>query len=271
LTLVGERWPATGGPERGTVILLHGSGQTRHSWLRTARALSSGGWSAITFDLRGHGDSSWDPEGQYTPGAIAADLERFVDLIDTPPVLVGASLGGIAALVLEARRRVASHLVMVDVTPVLERQGAARILQFMSAGLDGFDTLEDAAAAIDAYSPRPRPSSPEGLKKNLRLGNDGKWRWHWDPRLLDNAGGERDALVIAQTREAASQISIPTLLVRGAASDVLTEQGARDMLRLIPHAVLVEVDAGHMVTGDDNDVLARSLLSFLTPPIDSIR
>src|SRR5690606_10858671 len=98
------------------------------------------------------------------------------------PVLVGASLGGLTALLLEGEIApgTARGLVLVDVAPRVEPEGVLRIHAFMTAHPDGFADLEEAAAAISDYLPhRPRRGVPPGLAKNLRRGADGRWRWHW--------------------------------------------------------------------------------------------
>src|SRR5439155_21066479 len=106
------------------------------------------------------------------------------------PRLVGASLGGLAALVAVGQSDdLATALVLVDVTPMVEMDGALRIRDFMVEGLDSFERLEDAADAIAAFIPnRPRPSDLSGLRKNLRQ-RDGRWYWHWDPRFMQGRSG----------------------------------------------------------------------------------
>src|ERR1700722_12095602 len=98
--LVGERWqPAAGQRPAGIALLLHGGGQTRHSWHGTAARLAAHGWTTITLDARGHGDSQWAPDGDYSLDAFAGDVSAIADTLDRAPVLIGASLGGMTALV----------------------------------------------------------------------------------------------------------------------------------------------------------------------------
>jgi pimeloyl-ACP methyl ester carboxylesterase len=132
---------------------------------------------------------------------------------------------------------------------------------------EGFATIGQAAEAVAAYLPhRPKPRSQEGLKKNLRLYPDGRWRWHWDPRFLDrpqrfSAGREE---IEAALVDAARRITIPALLVRGASSELVKEAHAREFLELVPHAEFVDVaGARHMVAGDRNDHFASVILDFL--------
>lgn len=252
---------------KGTVLLLHGGGQTRHSWQRTGARLAEQGWRAYTIDARGHGDSEWPDDGDYSYEANARDIRAVVDEVGESPILVGASMGGMASLVAQGDDPgLARALVLVDITPKSEPEGLAKITAFMEAGLSGFDTLQDALDAVVAYNPhRTRPPRIEGLRKNLRE-RDGRWYWHWDPRVLSHrtnlpeSAGEREA----RAREAARAVGVPTLLIRGSQSDVVSDEGARDLLELIPGSRLVDVSgAGHMVGGDDNDVLSRGLLEFL--------
>ena len=263
-----------GDPNGTPVILLHGGGQTRHSWADTACDLADDGWQVVSIDQRGHGDSDWSQERAYFFYDYAADIEAIVPQLAKPPVLVGASLGGLAALLAEgeAREAFGLGLVLVDVAPRMEPDGVERIVAFMSAHPDGFASLEECADAVAAYNPhRPRPKNPEGLAKNLRKGDDGRWRWHWDPGFLAiERGVSREGSDEGQRiDDAARSVDVPTLLVRGRQSDLLSEEGARHFLGLVPHAEFVDVSgAGHMVAGDNNDVFTNSVRTFLRERID---
>jgi pimeloyl-ACP methyl ester carboxylesterase len=264
-----------GGPEDGpTVLLLHGGGQTRHSWTGTWRVLTDAGWRAISLDLRGHGDSDWHPEGNYLLDAFAEDALAVCRSLPTPPVMVGASLGGLSSLVAIAgshpQDETARALVLVDVANRVEPDGRNRIGAFMTANLDGFGSIEEAADAISAYNPnRPRPTDLNGLAKNLRQRDDGRWYWHWDPAFIRGRFGSSDETrtsVVQPHRfdRAAEALEIPTLLVRGRRSDLLSMQGVEDFRSRVPHAEFVDVaGAGHMVAGDRNEVFNSAILEFL--------
>jgi pimeloyl-ACP methyl ester carboxylesterase len=264
-----------GDPADPPAILLHGGGQTRHSWGTTLNALGSRGWYTLAVDLRGHGESAWAPDGDYTLDAFAGDVLAIARTFATPPALVGASLGGIASLTAIGEHKdeaVARALVLVDVAPRIEAQGRERIGAFMAEHMDdGFASLEEVADAIAAYNPhRPRPSNLDGLAKNLRRGADGRWYWHWDPAFiggrLGGADETRSSLVDPhRLSQAARNLTVPTLLVRGRVSDLLSEEGAQELLRLVPHAQMVDVaGAGHMVAGDRNDLFNDAVVSFLS-------
>ncbi len=264
--LVGEE---AGDPSSIPVILLHGGGQTRHAWAGTALRLAEAGYYALAYDARGHGDSAWSDGGDYSPDALIGDLRQVVSELSAPPILVGASMGGLTSMVAigEADPHFARALVLVDIAARLEASGVARVMEFMRAHTGGFANLEEAVDAVAAYNPhRPRPRGTEGLRKNLRL-RDGRWYWHWDPRFLDHATRTQagEALIQQERREAAARrIKVPTLLVRGGSSDVVSPEGARALQEQIPHAELADVaQAGHMVAGDRNDIFSEAVVSFL--------
>ncbi len=255
-----------GDPLAPLVLLLHGGGQTRHAWASTAAALASSGWRTLALDARGHGRSDWDDRGNYSLTAFARDIEAVIQQLDRPqPVLIGASLGGMTSLLLEGELSpgFARAVALIDIAPRMEQSGASRIRSFMDQP-DGFGSLDEAADAIAVYNPhRPRPTDLLGLAKNLRQTTDGRWRWHWDPRFISGSGpGE---LADLQRMEAcARSLSVPTLLVRGRMSDILSEAGAREMLDLVPHADFVDVSgAGHMVVGDRNEAFTSAIVDFL--------
>ena len=255
------------------VLLLHGGGQTRHAWRRTAVELARTGWLAYAVDQRGHGDSEWVSDGAYAFSDFADDVKVVAAEIarhGVPPVAIGASLGGIASLLAagEADTPILAALVLVDITPKVDLAGVSKVHGFMRAhARDGFATVDEAADAVAAYLPhRPRPRSTEGLKKNLRLHPDGRWRWHWDPRFLDSRlpGGTGRSEREERLTAAARNLKIPTLLVRGGSSELVQEEHAKEFLALVPHARFADVSgARHMVAGDKNDQFAAAILGFL--------
>lgn len=274
LTLTAD---VAGNPDDPAVLLFHGGGQTRHSWGTTVRSLAAAGFYVASVDLRGHGESDWSPTGDYRLDAFADDVTSVARRFDRP-VMVGASLGGVASLAACGRTvnaDLARGLVLVDVGPHIEIDGANRIGSFMAEHLEsGFATLDEVADAIQRYNPhRPRPSHLDGLRKNLRH-RDGRWYWHWDPAFITGRMGSTDETRIttdgfggqrAMLEAAARAIHIPTMLVRGRESDLLSEQGARAFLELVPHAEFVDVaGAGHMVAGDRNDVFNDAIVGFVT-------
>lgn len=264
---------------RPVVLLLHGGGPNRHAWATTARRLHSHGYTVAAYDTRGHGDSDWDPSGQY-------DVDRFVsDLIsvrghvsaDSPPVVVGASLGGLIILAthLLAPPDLWAAVVLVDITPRIEFHGARRVVSFMAAHPDGFDTLNDAADIIAEYNPRrARPENLDGLHKVLRQRSDGRWIWRWDPAFISSnfdvlqgnlmTDSDQFDAISGFLAEGARRITAPTLLIRGALSDVVSQETVSEFLQLVPHAETTDVTGtGHMVAGDNNDAFTAAVTDFL--------
>ena len=263
VTIAADAWGPVDGP---TVLLQHGGGQTRHAWKGAGRALGEAGYRAVAFDARGHGDSDWSREAIYTQDSMVEDLTALVALLGDPhPILVGASMGGGTSLVAIGEGHVdAAGLILVDVSPVVEPAGVEKIHQFMFGHPEGFGSLDEVADAITAYQPhRPRPRDLAGISKNVRVDAEGRYRWHWDPRIA--FGFADDPYRRARLEDCARQLTQPTLLVRGGLSDVLSEEGARSFLEVCPSAEYVTVlGAAHMVAGDRNDAFTEAVLSFLT-------
>jgi len=253
------------GSEGPVVLLLRGGGQTRHAWKGAGQSLADAGYHAFSLDSRGHGDSDWSPDGNYAYDALIEDLVSVVRELqpESPPVLVGASMGGGTSLSAVGQGHVeASALVLVDTAPRIEVGGVRKIRDFMGQAPDGFATLDEVAEAIGNYQPhRTRPRNLDGLAKNVRLSEDGRYRWHWDPAFMSR--GRLDDRVKIQ-EAAAANLVCPTLLVRGGLSDVLSEEGAQAFLAIASHAEYANVGgASHMVAGDRNDIFVDAVLSFL--------
>ncbi|CDO06774.1 alpha/beta hydrolase [Mycolicibacterium cosmeticum] len=271
LTLVADEWNAGIETDLPTVLLLHGGGQNRHSWKNTGQILALGpgkhaGMHVVALDSRGHGDSDRSPTANYSVETLCADTLQVLYQIGRPVVLIGASMGGLTGILAahEAGPNLVTKLVLVDVVPRFEKDGSARIRDFMFNHVHGFDSLEQAADAVAEYLPhRPKPRSAEGLKKNLRLRN-GRWYWHWDPAFLTKPGDDPFARV-DKLEQAAMNLTVPILLIRGRLSDVVSEEGVRDFLAKVPAAEFVELsDAGHTAAGDDNDAFTNVVVDFVT-------
>lgn len=250
------------GPERGRpVLLLHGGGQTRGAWGGALREGARRGYRMISYDLRGHGESDWAKDGDYA--VDAEDLTRIVQQLDQAPVVVGASLGGLTGLSYAGEGGRLHALALVDIAPKMELAGVLRIQDFMQSAPEGFASLDEAAEAVAGYLPhRPRPKDSSGLMKNLRLRDDGRLYWHWDPRML--VGVDDGLPNMDRLRAAARRLAVPALLVRGKMSDVVSLDGAQDFLELAPHAEFVDIaGADHMVAGDRNDAFNAAVFDFL--------
>jgi pimeloyl-ACP methyl ester carboxylesterase len=261
IELVGDH----GGPlDAPAVILMHGGGQTRHSWDRTVENLLDQGFQVLNYDARGHGESGWSKDSAYSLPDRARDLQAVAASLAVPFLLVGASLGGATAIQAIHDGLRPAGLVLVDIVPAPEPKGVERIVSFMRGHHAGFASIDEAVDAVASYNPdRPRPSDSGGLMKNLRRREDGRLYWHWDPRILDT-GPDVHHLAV---QHAASTLEIlpdlPVLLVRGLSSDVVSDQGVCAFRERLPRLEVLDVaGAGHMVAGDRNDAFTAGILAF---------
>jgi pimeloyl-ACP methyl ester carboxylesterase len=269
LELAVDTWNPSGSP---ALLFAHGFGQTRGAWRGAALALAGAGCRCTTFDMRGHGESDWlaagtDAGNGYHMEQFADDLLRMATAQPQPPVLVGASMGGLLGIVLAGEVRPAPFraLVLVDITPRWETAGVERILAFMQAHPDGFANYADAAEQVAGYLPQRRErKSEEQLRPLLREGVDGRLRWHWDPTLLAGELVRESERYQPRLQAAATKIDVPVLLLSGARSDVVSRATVDEFLQSVPHARHVELPhATHMVAGDANDAFTREVVGFV--------
>jgi pimeloyl-ACP methyl ester carboxylesterase len=265
LQLAVETWNPQGAPD---LLFAHGFGQTRGAWNATAAALARAGCRCVTFDARGHGESDRvDAATGYHMDQFAGDLLRLAAAQPQPPVLVGASMGGLLGIVLAGERRPSPFraLVLVDITPRWETAGVQRILAFMQAHPDGFANYADAADQVAAYMPQRRErKSGEQLRPLLREGADGRLRWHWDPALLAGDLVQESERYQPRLLAAAANIDVPVLLLSGGRSDVVSRGTVDEFLQLVPQARHVELaQATHMVAGDANEAFTNEVIHYV--------
>ena len=263
LQLAADVWD---GRREPYILFIPGGGQTRGAWRRTAVGMAAKGFGVVSLDLRGHGESEWARDGDYSIDAFVGDVRAVAATLPAPPVLVGASIGGIAALIAvgESTEPPARAVVLVDVAPNMSNEGLDRIRCFMTAGARGFDAVEQAAEAVARYRPQPRRSASGGLRSHLRVGPDERYYWHWDPAFHGASKQRAAAGMLARMAAAARSVRIPALLITGARSEVVSREAALDLQRLIPGAHSVEIaNAGHMVAGDENEVFDAAVGRFV--------
>lgn len=263
LTLAADVWD---GPREPYIVFIPGGGQTRSAWRRTASGMAAKGFAVVSLDLRGHGESEWPGDADYSIDAFVDDVRAVAVTLPSPPVLVGASIGGIAALIAvgESTKPTARAVVLVDVAPTMSDAGLARIRSFMTSGTQGFDTVEQAEEAVARYRPQRRRSASGSLRSHLRVGPDERYYWHWDPAFHAASEQRAAAGMLARMAEAARSVRIPALLITGARSEVVSRDAALDLQRLIPGAQSVEIaNAGHMVVGDENQAFDAAVGRFV--------
>ena len=233
------------------------------SWVRRCAAR----YHVLAPDLPDHGDS--DPAHDYGRHALAATLPPLCAQFGFGKVaIVGASLGGIVAMThAVAHPEQVAAIALIDVGHKLEEEGVRKIIDFMSKH-ESFASLQEAATEIAAYLPHRKEVRPESLTRNLRQRADGRWVWkHGFNRRLRTEGAEQGknwSHVIEGLDADAASLRCPVLVLRGAASDVLSNQGAEEVTALIPNARLAIVaNAGHLAAGDNPTSTVGLVSSFL--------
>lgn len=254
---------AFGDPAAPAVCFFHGGGQSRRSWTQSARRTAETGYYALTFDLRGHGESGWAADGDYELEAYGRDVESIVARLARPVALVGASRGGQSALVGGSRHPDLVRLIMLaDVAPLIVDDGVDGIRDFFRSSDAGFATLDDAADALHRHLGQPRVANVSGLAKSMRK-QDGRLFWHWDPRTTApeflHPPSERASLFAA-----AGRVKSPVVLVKAQLSELVSDESVRHFKSLTPQLeVEIAEGVGHMFTGDQNDAFAVRLLRHL--------
>lgn len=248
------------------LLFLHGAAQTAHMWDFAALALR-GRFHCVALDQRGHGDSQWAPDGDYSLRAHQKDIEAFITTLGIAPLtVVGLSMGGRNAYVLAANHADwVEQLVIVDTGPEGRAEGRREIGAFMQLP-DELDSYEQFVERVHGYNHlRPIEQTRESLKHNVRQLPNGKWSWKYD-RALRDPQRPREQASSGYLWECVARIGCPTLVVRGAESPVFPEAVAQRMVEVVPNSRLVTVPrAGHRVPGDNPVAFERALAGFLTP------
>jgi pimeloyl-ACP methyl ester carboxylesterase len=254
-----------GNEELHPILFLHGGALTAHTWDLCCLALRDK-FHCIALDQRGHGDSDWAPDANYSIVAQREDVRGFADQLGLDRfVLVGMSMGAINALAFANHYpEKLSALVLIDAGPGVRRPGSRRIRDFVNGGAEpaSLDAIIERALA---FNPRRDPKIlRRSLMHNLRQGPDGNWSWKYDRRRFQQM--DRDAHV-AERRglaEGLAKITCPTLVVRGAESDVFHEEDAERLAQRLPNGRYVTIPrAGHTVQGDNPKGLVVELRRFL--------
>jgi len=241
-----------GNEDKPPMLLLHGGAQTAHSWDFFALAVRPD-FHVVALDQRGHGDSQWAPDGDYSLESNQRDIHSFVQEIGFDRfVLVGLSMGGRNTLVYTGTHpeRVRAA-VIVDVGPETRREGRRQIREFVTT-TDEMDSVEAFARRVMERNPhRKLPQLVGSLQWNLKQLPNGKWTWKYD-KLLRTPGFRPARGTVEDLWACARNIACPTLIVRGGDSLVLDREGAEHLQQAIRGSHLVEVtNAGHTVPGDN--------------------
>lgn len=247
------------------VLMLHGMAQSAHTWDFSALALGDR-YRLLALDQRGHGDSDWAPDGDYSLDAHLGDIGAFVEAMGLRDlVMVGLSMGGRNAFSFAALRpEIVKALVIVDIAPVSGRSGASAIRNFIER-VDELDTFEEFVDRVKGYNPRRSREQIRGsLAHSLKRLPSGRWTWKYDKALRSPSRPMPGPGFAERQWGYLERVECPTLVVRGAYSKVLTQEVAEETVRRLRHGELVVVDdAGHLVPGDNPPGFIAVLEEFL--------
>jgi esterase len=248
------------------ILFLHGGALTAHTWDLCCLALREE-FHCLALDQRGHGDTDWAPDADYSITAQREDVRGFVDKLGLHRfVLAGMSMGAINALAFAIHYpEKLSHLVIIDAGPEIRRPGSSRIRDFVNGGANP-ETLDAIIERALAFNPRRDPKIlRRSLMHNLRQQADGNWVWKYDRKRFQQMDRDVHTAERRALAEGLTKVTVPTLVVRGAESDVFHEEDAERLVQRLPDGRYVTIPrAGHTVQGDNPKDLAEALREFLS-------
>ncbi len=256
-----------GEPTARPIILLHGGALTAHTWDVVCLGLLPE-FRCIAPDLRGHGDSEWAADGDYSTDAHRRDLEALLaHLAIDRCVLVGNSLGGMTAIRYTAQRSATQQpqaLVLVDIGPEMREAGRQRLRSF-TGGPRELDSVEEFVDRAVAFNPlRRRDVLRRSLLNNLRRLPSGKWTWKYDPNRFGRGPNGGPPPTTAERWADVQRITCPTLVVRGGRSDMFYDEDAAKLAATLHDGRWITIDdASHTVQGDQPLALLTALRDFL--------
>ncbi|MDA0263903.1 MAG: alpha/beta hydrolase [Chloroflexi bacterium] len=254
-----------GDPAKPALFMLHGVSQQAHSWDFVSLALSPD-YHVFAMDQRGHGDTSWAADGDYSIDAMQADIDGVIDALGLDDFnLMGHSMGGRNSFIWASNHpNTLRSLTIVDTGPVTQRRGQDRIRQFRELP-NNLDSFEEFAERVKEYTGRTEEQVLGALKYSIRQTPDGKWAWKWDPETRNRNRGSDPVWSPERLWECVAAVDCPSLVVRGSRSDIFAEETLAKMGEVMTDCTTQTIDnAGHLVQGDnpvDFIAAARELLS----------
>ena len=240
-----------GDPSNPSILMLHGNSQQSHSWDFVSLALSEQ-FHLIVLDQRGHGDSDWAGDGDYSIEAQQKDIDGFVQAVGLDGfTLMGHSMGGRNSYVWASRHPGAlKALIIVDTGPQTQRTGSNRIQLFKELP-DELDSFDDFVQRVQEYTGRTQEQVLGALKYSIRQRSDGKWTWKYD-KIMRTPGARPPGWTSEQLWDCVGKIDCPTLVLRGDRSDIFADETMQRMEQVIPDCTTVTIsNAGHLVQGDN--------------------
>ena len=255
-----------GDPAKPTVFMLHGVSQQAHSWDFVSLALSPD-YHVISLDQRGHGDTDWAADGNYSIDAMQADIDGVIDSLSLNDFnLMGHSMGGRNSFIWASRHPdTLRSLTIVDTGPETQSRGQDRIRQFRELP-NNLDSFQEFAERVKSYTGRNEEQVLGALKYSIREMPHGKWAWKWDPATRNRGRAGSDPVWTSERLwECVKAVDCPSLVLRGSRSDIFAEDTLAKMGQVMTDCTTETIkNAGHLVQGDnpaDFIVAAQGLLS----------
>ena len=257
-----------GDPSKPLILMLHGFAQQAHSWDFVALAFADR-FRIIALDQRGHGDSDWASDGDYTPETQQIDIAAIVQELSLDEfVLMGLSMGGRNSFTYAANNpEKVKALIIVDAGPENVRAGTQNIRRFVEQD-DELDSIDAFVDRVVSYNPRRDPIQIRGsIVNNLRELPNGKWTWKYDKILRSpgRMGRAQDPDMTKRLWGYVENLNCPTLVVRGDRSDIIATDTADEMQKRIPNGKLAIIEnAGHLVMGDNPSGFEKAVTKFIS-------
>jgi pimeloyl-ACP methyl ester carboxylesterase len=233
-------WPSSK-PNAPTLLLLHGYTGHARSWDHFAAAMTDR-YRVLALDQRGHGETDWAPPDRYDTSEMVTDVEVFVRALGLENfVLLGLSMGGLVSIGYAGKRpRELAKLVIVDIAPEIDVEGLKRI----QAGVvrsDVFTSVDEAfKRAREDNSIPPAEHQRHRIAYSLMRREDGQYTYRYD-RALRDPKNPRQGIPAEEGWRLVGNINVPTLLVRGELSDILSRATAQKMCDAITDCRLFEI------------------------------
>ncbi len=255
-----------GNSENPTIILIHGIAQTCHSWDFISLGLSEK-YRVIALDLRGHGDSEWAPDKNYNIEAYSDDLHKIIEKLNLNNfILIGLSIGGKTCFTYASQHlEKIRALAIVDAAPENIQAGYKNMSKFMKQK-DELDSIDEFIDRILKYNPRRSRQQAKGsIIHNIKQMENGKWTWKYDSFFRTPQKHIQNPDKIAKTLwSRLEKVMCPTLIVRGAQSDLVASEITEKMSNIMNNATIVTVkNAGHLVPGDNPAGFQTAINNFL--------
>ena len=254
-----------GDKSKPVCILLHGFAQTAHSWDFISLGLSSN-YRVIALDQRGHGDSDWDNNKNYSTPYFVKDIKNLIKFLNIDKFdLIGLSMGGKNSYYYATENQdKINKLIIVDTGPETIKKGKSSIRNFVQMD-DQLDSIEDFVTRIKKYNPHRTEEHIRGnILNNIKQLESGKWTWKYDSFLRTGFNVRQRNDNPNEAWEVLKKIYTPTMIVKGGKSDILSSETLDKMTDVMDNAIAKTVeDAGHLVPGDNPIEFTKLAINFL--------